>query len=625
MTWESLALALLIAATGGILLPTAALMRHRELNRRIAREPAATELENLDAKLVEARRDFEAVVSEVKSKRGEVADLEVRASVAIAEADDATKRKITIEEDLLTLEPRRQELEQCQTELANCQESMADLSQRKTELESAIQHLKLELENLTEQAERAHKITAKLPQLEAAWSTKRSELLQAEQEHGNLKKEITELRDARGKLNAEITSLEAMKAALERTHAELHGYIEQDKKEDEERKKRALADLQRAPACLSEANLQAARAKEQEMQALDRLQDYLRQCNLEYSKRTLYAFHTCLKINDLSPLTVLAGISGTGKSELPRRYAEGMGIHFLQMAVQPRWDSPQDLFGFYNYLEHRYIATDLARALTHLDQHNHPEQAKPWQDRMLLVLLDEMNLARVEYYFSEFLSRLEVRKSVDASKPASRLDAEIAFDIGGRDKPFNVFVDRNVLFVGTMNEDESTQTLSDKVIDRANVLRFGRPKDLADDAPRQDVPRAEEYLSRQAWASWSKAVDSQDMSDAQALSELGTWIKRLNEIMDQLERPFAHRINQAIRMYCINYPDLGAKRLRVAFGDQLEQRILPKLRGIDTADCGDGLGQLLSFVQQDIGDVQLGNAIQQGRDRPLFTWQGINR
>jgi hypothetical protein len=102
MTWESLALALLIAATGGILLPTAALMRHRELNRRIAREPAATELENLEAKLVEARRDFEAVDAEVKSKRGEVADLEVRASVAIAEADDATKRKINIEEDLLT-------------------------------------------------------------------------------------------------------------------------------------------------------------------------------------------------------------------------------------------------------------------------------------------------------------------------------------------------------------------------------------------------------------------------------------------------------------------------------------------------------------------------------------------
>jgi hypothetical protein len=57
----------------------------------------------------------------------------------------------------------------------------------------------------------------------------------------------------------------------------------------------------------------------------------------------------------------LAGVSGTGKSLLPRRYAEAMG--FLQIAVEPRWDSPQDLLGFYNYIEKNYRATDLARII----------------------------------------------------------------------------------------------------------------------------------------------------------------------------------------------------------------------------------------------------------------------
>lgn len=187
MTWESLALALLIAATGGILLPTAALMRHRELNRRIARVPAATELENLDAKLVEARRDFEVVDADVKSKRGEVVDLEVRASVAIAEADDATKRKIGIEEDLLTLEPRRQELEQCRSELDICRDSMDDLHQRKSQLDSTIQQLGLdrerlsvELKDLEDQTTLARKLTEDLPRLKAEATTKRSELRQAE-------------------------------------------------------------------------------------------------------------------------------------------------------------------------------------------------------------------------------------------------------------------------------------------------------------------------------------------------------------------------------------------------------------------------------------------------------------
>lgn len=137
------------------------------------------------------------------------------------------------------------------------------------------------------------------------------------------------------------------------------------------------------------------------------------------------AFHTSLKISDRSPLVVLAGVSGTGKSELPRRYAEAFGIHFLNVAVQPRWDGPQDLFGFYDYLDRRFRATELARSLVQMDTIG-PRSERGWNppkdwskgnrlnDQMLLVLLDEMNLARVEYYFSEFLSRLETRSGLSA-------------------------------------------------------------------------------------------------------------------------------------------------------------------------------------------------------------------
>jgi hypothetical protein len=108
------------------------------------------------------------------------------------------------------------------------------------------------------------------------------------------------------------------------------------------------------------------------------------------------------------------------------------------------------------------------------------------------------------------------------------------------------------------------------------------------------------------------------------MQQLGEWIARLNDTMDDLERPFAHRINQAIRIYCVNYPEGGPDRLRHAFADQLEQRILPKLRGVDTAEFQDALGQLLALIVE-IGDEPLAKAMQVGRDRPLFTWQGINR
>ena len=148
---------------------------------------------------------------------------------------------------------------------------------------------------------------------------------------------------------------------------------------------------------------------ETETHALDHTQQRLKGLGLLYPQRVVYAFHTAMKVNETTQMAVLAGISGTGKSQLPRRYAEAMGIGFLQVPVQPRWDSPQDLMGFYNYIESRFRPTDMARALFHMDAWNGPSDSKALQDRMLLILLDEMNLARVEYYFSDFLSRLESR------------------------------------------------------------------------------------------------------------------------------------------------------------------------------------------------------------------------
>ncbi len=627
MTWELLALALFIAATGGVLVPAAALMKHQQLALRMARQPAATALENLDAKLVEAQRNLD----EAKARLVDLAAQEVRRDRAVAEAEEASARFVDLLERLTLLEPKRLELEQLEQNLAARHEAMADVLQHTAEAEAKVEQyhrilkrVESDMKEMKDQAELARKMAGELPRLEAELQAKNIEKQQIESKLNDERRDLAEIQAKRESLHAEVLGLEHRKGELERTVSDLDANVQTAKKNQVAAEESALVDLKRPPACLSEARLARARGQLSEPQALEELKDYLNKLGLSFHERTLYAFHTCMKINDLSPLTVLAGISGTGKSELPRRYAEGMGIHFLQMAVQPRWDSPQDLFGFYNYLEHRYIATDLARALAHLDVYNHQDLANDWRDRMLLVLLDEMNLARVEYYFSEFLSRLEVRKSVNTDNAASRLDAEIQLDIGGREQAFNLYVDRNVLFVGTMNEDESTQTLSDKVIDRANVLRFGRPKRLADGQPRSDISRPDRFLSRQVWSSWSRSMDQLDMLNQQEMNQLGKWIVRLNDTMDSLERPFAHRINQAIRIYCVNYPQGGPDHLRHAFADQLEQRILPKLRGLDTAEFQDALGQLLALIEE-IGDAPLAAAMQAGRQRPLFVWQGINR
>ncbi len=365
-------------------------------------------------------------------------------------------------------------------------------------------------------------------------------------------------------------------------------------------------------------------ASREEKDALGNAEKYLKDLGLSFPKRTLLAFHTALKTADLSPVTVLAGISGTGKSELPKRYAEALGIHFVGLPVQPRWDSPNDLFGFFNHLEGRFKATELARAMVQFERFNRKDWPMPadWkagkEDQMLMVLLDEMNLARVEYYFSDFLSRLETRRGIRTNDPADRAKAELSLDMGSLgkgEKPIRFYPDRNILFTGTMNEDESTQTLSDKVLDRACVLRFGRPKKLSA-AKVSEATSSTVALSFTHWNRW--------LEEGKPLADLEGRISDLNEAMELMGRPFGHRVSQAIHAYAAQYPSWEGNRSNLALADQIEQRILPKLRGMDTAQEEKPL-KAIEKVITSTGDEVLLNAFKVGRTAPAFLWRGVDR
>jgi 5-methylcytosine-specific restriction endonuclease McrBC GTP-binding regulatory subunit McrB len=328
---------------------------------------------------------------------------------------------------------------------------------------------------------------------------------------------------------------------------------------------------------------------------------------------------------------VLAGISGTGKSELPRHYADGMGIHFLLVAVQPRWDGPQDLFGFYNYLEKHYKATELARALVQFELFNQanwqlPEDAEidDRSDRMLLVLLDEMNLARTEYYFSEFLSKLETRRTVDKMKDEDRSRAEIELDMGSLlngGRSLRLYPGHNVLFVGTMNEDESTQALSDKVIDRASVLRFWRPKKTNPDTTQTQQRAPINGLTFENWQGWIRLRTDLDPY----ASKVDDWIEQLNEALTRIGRPFAFRVDNAIRSYVANYPRWVANWHKRAMADQIEQRIISKLRGVEPDLHQDAL-QAIGRVIDQLEDEALRTAFRESwENQPTFLFRGVVR
>ena len=365
-----------------------------------------------------------------------------------------------------------------------------------------------------------------------------------------------------------------------------------------------------------------------EQEALIKLNTLVEQSGFKLSTRLQYAFHTALKTSDISCLTVMAGVSGTGKSAFPKFYAQAMGIHFLPLAVEPRWDSPQDLFGFLNYMENRYEATTLGRALVQFNNSPFSDDHATLSNQVLMVLLDEMNLARIEYYFSEFLSKLEMRRNANLKNEEDYKDVSLEIFAGYPADPekeleacraIRLFAGKNILFVGTMNEDESTQSLSDKVIDRANVLHFGKPDKLSN--IEQSVPSQNTSpLSIGAWEKWIKKVDQQTVPD---LEQFEQQLNDINTVLADLGRPFGWRTFKAISTYIANYPD--PENQKRAMADQIAMRVMPKLRGVDVNEHATVFNRLKGQLDL-IDDVALTAAFDDAKNSSMgfFNWRGIN-
>jgi hypothetical protein len=252
-------------------------------------------------------------------------------------------------------------------------------------------------------------------------------------------------------------------------------------------------------------------------------------------------------------------------------------------------------------------------------------------ERMMLVLLDEMNLARVEYYFSEFLSRLESRPTRKqlAADPERRDDASIEIDVpGDGTAAIRLFPGHNILFAGTMNEDESTQTLSDKVVDRANVMRFAAPKTAVPEAGTTGpAPEPAQPIDRSVWERWLRGREALGREE----SRMREHVDKLAEIMGKAGRPFGFRLGSAMLDYVANYPtEEGHAPPLAAMADQVELRLLPKLRGVETDQARPAIDELASHVRDRLDDGELADAIRDSlqeseQEVGRFVWRGVRR
>lgn len=577
--------------------------------------PNLSELEQLNTQLGQLRVEKNQLEGEITALKSQNQNLqEVERSLRETQANYIVKNV---------------ELQQLIADIAKKQEETKTLEKRTVELELIrATYDSLSLEKQQSQT-RINQLRPEIYQLEA----EKQRILQAIQNHTLDYQQIERDKQKIRSLSCELREKESKKRELEQIVQELEGQqsvvlgkiagLKAEKEELQEEINlmknqidsmentadfalRSLQDHLWTPNSNPEWN-----PNPPENVFLDGFMKYLKAKGLAFTRRVVYAFHTSLKVQDISALVILAGISGTGKSELPQRYADFIGAQRLTLAVQPRWDSPQDLQGFYNYVEKKFKPTDLIRGIY---QYNHDSAMR---NRIVLVLLDEMNLARVEYYFSDFLSKLESRRSSPTF---------LELDVGSLPIPEaqrKLKIPKQFLFVGTMNEDETTQTLSDKVLDRANVLTFGKPKTLQLRQTKTTEEQRPVYVSYSSFEQWFKTPDQ----NSEVVQKVKDYLDQANNIMESIGHPFAHRVYQAITQYVINYPgvsDLNCEEFRFALVDQFAQKLLPKLRGLMIDDYQEELSKFASLIEE-LGDASLTEAFKKAENSRSgqFEWKGL--
>jgi hypothetical protein len=307
-----------------------------------------------------------------------------------------------------------------------------------------------------------------------------------------------------------------------------------------------------------------------ETQFFDRFCKHVDASGFKYRQMDLAGFHLSAKCNDL---TILGGLPGTGKSSLPRLYAEALAgdeyqddlPRYLHVGVSPSWLDMRDLLGQANALDRCFQPAE--SGLYPLLIWAQEEEARRGLDsRLYVICLDEMNLAQVEHYFSGFLQALE-------RPPGQREVRCFAPELVAPTDPFARWpvlkLPRSLRFVGTVNFDETTRQLSQRVLDRADLIRL-RPSYLLDARePGTAKPSGPPVALRQ-FRDWVTPSASLDRS-------LGELLDQLRDPLTRLGCPLNPRRFNAVRKFVGSAP-ASICTPAAALDLQIAQRILPQVR-----------------------------------------------
>ena len=296
---------------------------------------------------------------------------------------------------------------------------------------------------------------------------------------------------------------------------------------------------------------------------------------LYYDIKDFVNFHTSIKSGNL---VILSGLSGTGKSRIVDMYANAIGIktteidnRLLFIPVRPSWNDDSDLLGYVDLVHMVYRPAD-SGFVDFLVKAQRDEN----KNNIYLVCFDEMNLARVEHYFSQFLSLLE--------RPVQQRNLQLYDEqysgklYNSKDYPSSITIGENVKFIGTVNIDESTYHFSDKVLDRANVIELNVLDFSAD--WENDAKKYSKTISTPIW----------NMEDYKKICKAPKIIPRVHELLWDMHNVLhtasskfgvGPRVVKSIDLYLANIPEGFYDKLSIADGVDLQvaQRVMTKVRG----------------------------------------------
>jgi hypothetical protein len=444
-----------------------------------------TNLEELSKSLI-SNSELEKQIYEFKKEKK-------RFEIDKADFEDNLREEFS---NLLT--EKTKELERLQRKFAAIEEENAKLKQTFEDLESAfdstdpqeilvqnsfmkseIENLKRELNERPEQYELDGK-QAKIEELQAKVTElqekiNEEELVRLKTILSNSDTYILEI----NQFKSQIESSKVREASLKKTIDDLSVTIDQLKGESL-KKADAFEFAKKCDADKEHFGKKHLGENAKQPADLKTLTNYVQQWMAFKSDKPFYYDLNTIRIFlaglHMSPISILQGISGTGKTSLPREFAKALlsdsnyvGLDsdnqnkapYRICAVQSGWRDNMDLMGYYNSFEHKYKETDFFKALYVANQ-------PKYTNTLFLIILDEMNLSRPEHYFADFLSLLEQSPSeryISLTNTPKEVLPELV--IGGKLK-----IPENVRFIGTANHDETTLEFAPKTYDRSNLMEM---------------------------------------------------------------------------------------------------------------------------------------------------------